>query len=82
MAAKLSMDRAIEMAKENGVAVVGVRRIGHSGALSYFVQQAARAGMVGISLCQSDPMVVPYGGAEVTTAPTPSPSPHRAKAMS
>ena len=64
MAAKLSMDRAIEMAKEN-VAVVGVRRIGHSGALSYFVQQAARAGMVGISLCQSDPMVVPYGGAEV-----------------
>lgn len=65
VAAKLSMDRAIEMAKENGVAVVGVRRIGHSGALSYFVQQAARAGMVGISLCQSDPMVVPYGGAEV-----------------
>ncbi|WP_302789611.1 Ldh family oxidoreductase, partial [Escherichia coli] len=50
VAAKLSMDRAIEMAKENGVAVVGVRRIGHSGALSYFVQQAARAGMIGISL--------------------------------
>lgn len=65
VAARLSMDNAIDMAKENGVAVVGVRRIGHSGALSYFVQQAARAGMIGISLCQSDPMVVPYGGAEV-----------------
>ncbi|PVZ87285.1 ureidoglycolate dehydrogenase [Serratia sp. S1B] len=65
VAAKLSMDHAIQMAKENGVAVVGVRRIGHSGALSYFVQQAAHAGMIGISLCQSDPMVVPYGGAEV-----------------
>ena len=82
MAAKLSMDRAIEMAKENGVAVVGVRRIGHSGALSYFVQQAARAGMVGISLCQSDPMVVPYGGAEVYYGTNPIAFSHRAKAMS
>ena len=65
VAAKLAMEHAIEMAQENGVAVVGVRRIGHSGALSYFVQQASKAGMIGISVCQSDPMVVPYGGAEV-----------------
>jgi len=55
--AKLAMDEAIEMAKENGIAVVGVRRIGHSGALSYFVQQAANENLVGISVCQSDPMV-------------------------
>lgn len=65
VAAQVSMDHAIEIAKKNGVAVVGARRIGHSGALSWFVQRAARAGMVGISVCQSDPMVVPYGGAEV-----------------
>ncbi|RHW34834.1 ureidoglycolate dehydrogenase [Neobacillus notoginsengisoli] len=62
--AKLAMDEAIKMAKENGIAVVGVRRIGHSGALSYFVQQAANEDLVGISVCQSDPMVVPFGGAE------------------
>ena len=62
--AKLGMDEAIKMAKENGVAIVGMRRMGHSGALSYFVQQAADAGLIGISLCQSDPMAVPYGGAE------------------
>ncbi len=48
-----------------GVAVVGISRMGHSGAISYFVQQAARAGLIGISLCQSDPMVVPFGGAEI-----------------
>lgn len=64
VAAKFGMDRAISMAKENGAAIVGVRRIAHSGALSYFVQQAAKAGMIGISVCQSDPMVVPFGGAE------------------
>lgn len=59
-----SMDEAIAMAKENGVAVVGVRRLGHSGDLSYYVRRAADAGLIGISMCQSDPMVVPYGGTE------------------
>lgn len=39
--------------------------MGHSGAISYFVQQAARAGLIGLSVCQSDPMVVPFGGAEI-----------------
>ena len=62
--AKLGMDEAIKIAKENGVAIVGMRRMGHSGALSYFVQQAAKEGFIGLSLCQSDPMAVPYGGAE------------------
>lgn len=64
VAAREAMDEAVEIAKENGIAVVGVRRISHSGALSYFVQQAADEGMIGISMCQSDPMVVPFGGAE------------------
>ncbi len=62
--AKLAMDEAIKMAKETGIAIVGARRIGHSGALSYFVQQAAKENLIGIAVCQSDPMCVPYGGAE------------------
>lgn len=65
VAAKFAMDEAIAMAKENGVAIVGISKMGHSGALSYFVQQAARANMIGISVCQSDPMVVPFNGAQV-----------------
>lgn len=64
VAAKYAMDEAIKMAKENGIAVVGVRRVGHTGALSYFVQQAADEGLIGLALCQSDPMCVPYGGSE------------------
>ncbi|WP_405098857.1 ureidoglycolate dehydrogenase [Oceanobacillus sp. FSL H7-0719] len=62
--AKEAMTEAIKMAKENGIAVVGVKNISHSGALSYFVEQAADEGLVGISMCQSDPMVVPFGGKE------------------
>ncbi|MGK8295766.1 ureidoglycolate dehydrogenase [Staphylococcus arlettae] len=63
-AAKQAMEKAIAMAKENGVAVVGVKNISHSGALGYFVEMAAAENMVGLSMCQSDPMVVPFGGTE------------------
>lgn len=64
VAAKRAMDHAIEMAKDSGIAVVGVREISHSGALSYYVQQAAREDLIGLSVVQSDPMVVPFGGSE------------------
>ncbi|NLB98452.1 MAG: ureidoglycolate dehydrogenase [Lactobacillales bacterium] len=62
--ANMALDGAIEMAKESGVAIVGVSRMSHSGMLSYYVEKAAKANMIAISMCQSDPMVVPFGGAE------------------
>jgi ureidoglycolate dehydrogenase (NAD+) len=64
VAAKLAMDEATRMAKAGGVAVVGVRKMSHSGALAYFTRQAAAQDLVALSVCQSDPMVVPYGGAQ------------------
>ncbi|RHW34833.1 ureidoglycolate dehydrogenase [Neobacillus notoginsengisoli] len=64
VAAKNAMDEAIAMAKESGVAIVGVKNMSHSGAISYFTHQAAEADLIGFSVCQSDPMVVPFGGAE------------------
>ncbi|GGJ96560.1 ureidoglycolate dehydrogenase [Lentibacillus kapialis] len=64
VAAKEAMDEAINMAKKSGIGVVGVKRISHSGSLSYFVQQASEENLIGLSVCQSDPMVVPFGGAE------------------
>lgn len=64
VAAEKAMDHAIEIAKETGVAVVGIRNISHSGALAYYVERAAEKDMVAVSVCQSDPMVVPFGGSE------------------
>ncbi len=64
VAAKLGMEHAIALAQRNGVAMVGVRRMGHSGALSYYVSMAAEKNLVALSVCQSDPMAVPFGGAE------------------
>ncbi|MGF1726881.1 ureidoglycolate dehydrogenase [Photobacterium nomapromontoriensis] len=63
--AKKAMEKAITMATEKGVAIIGVKRMSHSGALGYFTKLAADQGLVAISMCQSDPMVVPFGGSEV-----------------
>lgn len=62
---KLAINEAIDIAKENGVAVVGVKKMSHSGAISYYTKMAAEAGLVALSVCQSDPMVVPFGGADI-----------------
>ncbi|WP_336634624.1 ureidoglycolate dehydrogenase [Lysinibacillus fusiformis] len=62
--AKQAMEKAIEMAKKSGIAVVGMKNTSHSGALGYFVEMAAEQDMVALSMCQSDPMVVPFGGTE------------------
>ncbi|MEG1107142.1 MAG: ureidoglycolate dehydrogenase, partial [Eubacterium sp.] len=64
VAATLSMKEAIAMAKENGIAVVGVKNISHSGCMGYYAEMAAKEDLVAISMCQSDPMVVPFGGSE------------------
>ena len=64
VAAEKAMDQAIEIAKETGIAVIGIRNISHSGALAYYVERAAENDMVAVSVCQSDPMVVPFGGSE------------------
>lgn len=63
-AAKAAMDEAIKIAKVNGVAVVGVENMSHSGAIAYYTHQAVKEDLVALTLCQSDPMVVPFGGAE------------------
>lgn len=58
------MDKAIAMAKKNGVSIVGIRRMSHSGSLCYFTEVAGKQNLVAVSMCQSDPMAVPYGGTE------------------
>ncbi|MFM1524401.1 MULTISPECIES: ureidoglycolate dehydrogenase [Helcococcus] len=59
-----STKKAIEMAKKSGIAVVGVRNVSHTGSIGYYTEMAAKEGLVALCMCQSDPMVVPYGGAD------------------
>lgn len=65
VAANNAMDEAIKIAKSTGIALVGIQKTSHSGTLSYYVQKAADENLIGLSMCQADPMAVPFGGAEV-----------------
>lgn len=80
---KQAMEVAIDIAKERGIAVVGVKKMSHSGAISYYTQMAAEAGLIGLAMCQSDPMVVPFGGADIYygTNPISFSAPGRNKIM-
>jgi ureidoglycolate dehydrogenase (NAD+) len=57
-----AMSQAIEMAKEWGLGLVGVRKSSHCGALSFYATQAIEADMIGMAITQTDSGVVPFGG--------------------
>lgn len=59
-----AMEKAVECAKNTGIAMCGVENGSHCGALSYFVLRAVHEGKIGIALTQTDMCVTPFGGAK------------------
>jgi len=62
---------AIERAKPHGLAVIGVSNIWMSGRSAYYVEMAARAGLIGIHTVAAPPMVAPLGGAQPALGTNP-----------
>jgi len=62
--AKRAMETAINLAKENGAGLVGAMNSEHCGALSYFVELAAKEDLIGIGTTNANKLVAPFGGAE------------------
>ncbi|MGO4890440.1 ureidoglycolate dehydrogenase [Anaerobacillus sp. MEB173] len=61
---KEAMEYAISLAETNGIGMVTCVNSSHCGALSYFVEQAANKGLIGIAMTHTDNIVVPFGGSE------------------
>jgi ureidoglycolate dehydrogenase (NAD+) len=59
-----AMDQACNLAKETGIAMVGVENGSHCGALSYFLMRALNKGMIGMAVTHTDKCVAPYGGSK------------------
>jgi len=59
-----AMNRACELAKVSGIAMVGVHNGSHCGALSYFMLQAISRNMIGIGVTHTDKCVAPFGGSK------------------
>lgn len=62
VAAYRATQRAIEMATEHGIGLVGVTNSSHCGALAYYVNMALDAGMMSMVAVNTDAVVVPFGG--------------------
>lgn len=60
--AQQAMHKAINLAQNNGVGIVGVHNSNFFGAGAYYINQACQAGMIGIGLSNSFPKVTAYGG--------------------
>jgi LDH2 family malate/lactate/ureidoglycolate dehydrogenase len=62
VASTLAMRTAIDLAREHGIAAVGVRGTNHNGAVGYYASLAAAEGMVGIVFGNARPSMAPPGG--------------------
>lgn len=55
---------AMEKAEENGIAVVGVNKSNHCGALSYYIEYAAAKGYISLVTTNAPATMTPHGGIE------------------
>lgn len=58
----IGIDKATEKAKKNGVGIVAINNSWYSGRLAYYVERAARAGMIAFHTVNTTGRVAPFGG--------------------
>lgn len=59
---RFAMEKAMEKARQTGVGMVTVRNSNHYGIAGYYADMAAREGMIGISMTNTEALVVPTFG--------------------
>ncbi len=62
VASKLAAEKALDRAKEHGMAMVGVYNSSHNGALAYFAQMALDRKMAALVCTHTNKLVAPFGG--------------------
>ena len=71
VAACRAMDRAIEMARGAGIAMVAVRHSNHFGIAGYHAKRAADAGLIGIAMTNAGAEMAPWGAARPVLGTNP-----------
>jgi (2R)-3-sulfolactate dehydrogenase (NADP+) len=67
----LALEALPVMAREQGVAVAGVRRSHHAGVTGLFVEELARQGLVAMMLVNTPGAIAPWGGAQALFGTNP-----------
>lgn len=71
IAGRAGMMRAIEQARKNGIAAVGMMNSNHFGAGALYARLAAQEGMIGISMTNVKPLIVAPGAGKPVTGNNP-----------
>jgi len=67
LAGRAAMERAVELASQNGIGAVSVTNSNHFGAAALYAKIAADKGMIGVAMTNVTPnLVVPGGSAAIT----------------
>ncbi|MCL6449944.1 MAG: Ldh family oxidoreductase [Acetobacteraceae bacterium] len=69
--ASRTMERAVALARDHGVGVVGVRRSNHFGAAGHYALMAAARGLIGLAATNAAPTLAPWGGREARLGNNP-----------
>jgi len=67
----VSMEKTLKKAKENGICITAVRNSNHYGIAGYYAEMASKEGMIGISLTNTAPLVVPTFSKEALLGTNP-----------
>ena len=70
-AARLATETVIALAREFGVGAVTIDNCNHIGRVGEYVERMARAGLIGLTLCNVGPAVAPFGGREARMGTNP-----------
>ena len=62
VATKFATGEAIRLAREHGMAMIGIKNSSHCGALAYYVQEMLNERMASMVCVNTDKLVVPFGG--------------------
>ena len=68
---QLAMDRAIELARTNGIGLVSVHNSNHSGVLAVHVLRAASEGMIGFFTSNAPGLMAPWGAQDPVLSNSP-----------
>lgn len=71
LAAHKAMLEAIRLAQAQGIGACAVRNSSHFGAANYYVELAAKQGLIGIALSNAAPTMAPWGGREAILGTNP-----------
>ncbi len=71
VAARRAMTRAIQYARNTGIAMAGVCHSNHFGVAGYHAKVAADAGLIGIAMTNAGPEMAPWGSAKPVLGTNP-----------